>query len=236
MKIEFVIPAFNENGNLQPLVSSIDRQCKKLGISYSILLILQGDDGSRKTVTKLKRKYPVRFLYFPLPLGIGYAYREGFSHILASSTHIITMDADRNHNPSVLPLFIASMKENHADIVVGSRFIRNGSFAEPRLWKRWLSTIVNSLLTHLLGLPVHDISSGYRLIKKEAVMTIRNRLQEKNYPGYMEFILRAKSDNMRISEVPITYTPRTWGVSKMRAFDTLADYIGFVIRQTVFHS
>jgi dolichol-phosphate mannosyltransferase len=229
MKIFCVIPAYKEKGNLQELSDSLVNIFLKNKIGFKILYVIQGNDGSRELIKKIQKKRPqIEYIYFENPLGIGNAYKAGFTNIPNNFSHILTMDADLNHNPNDLPKFIKTMISNHSDIVIGSRYITGGSFNDKRIWKRIISNLTNKLLIFLLRLPIHDISSGYRLIKSETVFNILPKLTEKGYPSYMEFILNANNLGSKINEVPITYTPRIWGKSKMGKIRTLIDYLKFL--------
>lgn len=231
MKILCLIPAYNERGNIEPLVKLLHRSFSSLSLPYFIFFIIQGNDGSAQLLETLKKRYGrLDFISFPKPLGIGRAYREGFHHINKSFSHILTMDADLNHDPDDLSKFLEIMKKMKADIVIGSRFMKQGKFSETRRWKRLASMALNRLLVWLFKLPVNDISSGYRLIRIHVIKEVRDTLHENGYPAYMEFILRSHKQGFSLHEVPITYTPRVWGKSKMNAIKTCRDYMLFLFK------
>jgi dolichol-phosphate mannosyltransferase len=231
MFIFCLIPAYNEKGNLEVLTEKLIKQFRKEKIPFILFFVLQGEDGSLSVIKKLKTKHKqIDYVHYPKPLGIGRAYRVGFDHVPNKVTHIFTLDADLNHHPHYLPEFITCMRKNKADIVIGSRFIYGGKSLDKRIWKRVLSFGMNYFLTSLVGIPVHDISSGFRLMKKEVADKIKSSLREHNYPSYMEFIILSYKSHFRISEISITYTPRIWGVSKMNSWKTLRDYLIFLPR------
>lgn len=231
MKLLCLIPAYNEKCNLPELIKELHSTLKGIGIKYRILFIIQGTDGSLLLIKKLKKTFKeICFLYFLEPLGIGTAYKIGFENIGKEITHILTMDADLNHDPAMIPRFIRVLKRDNTDIIIGSRFMKGGRFQDRRIWKRILSLVTNFLITKLFEIGVHDITSGYRLMKKNIVLTIRNELRETGYPSYMEFIIRAKKYGFTIKELPITYIPRKWGESKMNKIRTSLDYLFFFTR------
>lgn len=231
MKIFCLIPAYNEKGNLLLLIEKLYNLLEKLRVKSEIFFVIQGTDGSEQLLRKIKKTHKeVDWIYFKAPLGIGKAYKEGFKKVKKGYTHVLTLDADLNHDPSVLPSFIKKMKETDGDIIIGSRFMKGGSFNDKRKWKRIISNLVNRFMTFMLGIEIHDISSGYRLMKVEVVEKIRENLIEKGYPGYMEFIIRARREGFKIAEVPIVYTPRIWGTSKIRKGRIFLDYLVFTIR------
>lgn len=229
MKIIILIPAYNEKGNLEILTKTIERQLKKLKINFKILFVLQGTDGSRELISFLKQKKPyLDFIYYKYPLGIGQAYKIGYQHLDKSCTHVLTMDADLNHDIGDLSRFLHAMTEQKCDVVIGSRFIRGGKFADKRLWKKIASIATNKIVTKIIGIRIKDISSGYRLIKKEVINKIHKKLKNKGYPSYMEFIMLTYKSGFKICEVPITYHARLWGQSKINSFTTFIDYLKFV--------
>lgn len=229
MKIFVLIPAFNEKGNLEILINQLENQFKKQNVDHKIFLVLQGNDGSKELIAKLKQKKSyLDFIYYPNPLGIGMAYKIGFNHVDKSATHILTMDADLNHDIKELPALLKFMIKTNSDIIIGSRFITGGKFNDNRVWKKIASSITNKIVTSILGLPIKDISSGYRLIKKEVIGNLKSRLISRGYPSYMEFILLAHKSGFKISEMPIIYHPRIWGKSKISTFNTFIDYIRFL--------
>lgn len=231
MKILCLIPAYNEKGNLTELVKKLSFQLSKIGLQYELLFIIQGTDGSFNLMKKLEKYYKqIHFLYFPKPLGIGTAYQVGFAQIDKTTTHILTLDADLNHDPVLISQFLQALNKEHADIIIGSRFMKGGQFQDRRIWKRVISFIINILITKLFKIDVHDITSGYRLMKKNVVTAIYKDLKESGYPSYMELILQAKIHGFIIKEIPIKYIPRRWGKSKMNKIKTFFDYLFFFIR------
>lgn len=229
MKIFCIIPAYNEKGNLKKLVRLLVKEFKQTKIAYTIFFVLQGQDGSRQLLNSLRRKYPqVEYIYNSNPLGIGKAYREGFRNVHQSATHVLTLDADMNHDPKDIHRFIKTLHTSLSDVVIGSRFIPGGRFQDPRPWKRFMSMNINSLVRFFLRIPIHDITSGYRFMKKEVVTKTLPFLHESGYPFYMEFILKARNLGFTMAEIPITYSARTWGESKMEKGATFLDYMKFL--------
>jgi len=231
MKILCLIPAYNERGNLTELVEKLHRELLIEKVDFKILFILQGNDGSRQLLDKLKKIYPkINYLYQPKPLGIGQAYQLGFNNLDKNYSHILTLDADLNHQPSEIKKLITAWKKTNCDIIIGSRFIAGGHFKDRRLWKRLSSSLINKLIRNYFKINVYDISSGFRLIKREVIENVRGKLKEKGYPAYMELILLARKFGASISEVPISYIPRKWGKSKMNKLKTSLDYLSLLLR------
>lgn len=236
MKIFCLIPAFNEKNNLATLTEKLHHHLSAYKrIFFKIYFVIQGDDGSLDIIRSLKKLYrQVDFIYYPKALGIGKAYKVGFEHVDKNFTHVLTLDADLNHDPKELSKFFRLLKKKNTDIIIGSRFVKGGSFNDKRIWKRLASFGVNFFITKLLKIKVHDITSGYRLIRCEVVDKIKNELKEKGYTSYMEFILLAHKHGFKIKEVAISYKPRKWGKSKMKKIKTLFDYLFFLKRILLF--
>lgn len=231
MKIFCLIPAYNEKGNIKILTSRLDRVLSKLSPEYKIFYVIQGNDGSIELLTKLKRKNRhLDWIYFERPLGIGRAYKIGFSKINNHFSHVLTLDADLNHDPRAIPEFIKEMKKNNTDMVIGSRFIKGGIFDDRRYWKRITSFITNRIITFLVKIKLHDISSGFRFLKREVIEKVGPELSENGYPNYMEMVIKTAKSGYKLSEVPIVYYPRIWGKSKMGKLRTMYDYCGFLGR------
>lgn len=229
MKICAVIPAYNERGNLKILTSRLNAVLKKLKCSYKILFVLQGNDGSRELLIKLKREFPkIDFLHFPYPLGIGLAYRIGFKNVPASYSHIITLDADLNHDPENIKAMLSQLKAKKADLVIGSRFIAGGTFGEKRSWKKLISILVNKVISAVTGIKIKDLTSGYRIFRIEVIRKLLSQLTESGYPAYMEMIIKASRQKFSIIEHPINYRPRIWGKSKIANLKTFFDYTFFL--------
>lgn len=229
MSIFCLIPAYNENGNLLLLTERLVFSLKKTGLDFKIFYVLQGNKQSEKIAANLKKKYPfLDYTYHPQPLGVGKAYQIGFQKTDEKFTHILTMDADLNHDPHQISKFIAKMKKDKCDVVVGSRFSKGGEFSDKRTWKRISSMLINFSVSAALGIKVKDLTSGYRLIKREVVQNVAEKLKEEGYPSYMEFILLTLRSGYKICEIPIKYSSRRWGVSKMRKIPTSIDYLRFL--------
>lgn len=229
MRIFCLIPAYNEKGNLVELSRRLISTLVKEKISFKIFFVIQGDKDAYNLLENLKKTYPqIDYIYFPQPLGIGRAYQIGFQHINKAFTHVLTLDADLNHQPEELPKFLAVWKKSAPDIIIGSRFVPGGKFQDQRAWKKVTSFLVNLVITKFLGIKVHDVTSGYKLIKREVVENIKDHLKETGYPSYMEFMLQAKKSGFKIKEVPINYVPRKWGKSKMGKIKTFLNYLFFL--------
>jgi dolichol-phosphate mannosyltransferase len=125
------------------------------------------------------------------------------------------MDADLSHSPAYLPRMLSLLQE--CDLVIGSRYIRDGGTVNWTIGRILLSWLANRFAATLLQIPVHDITSGYRLFRRNALEWIRT--EEVRSTGYSfegELLYRAHRTGARMIECPIVFHDRTMGVSKLR--------------------
>ncbi len=231
MKIYCIIPAYDETGNLVELNQRLTAVFRRNKIIYKIFYVLQGNKKSCDIVKKIRASNKrIDYIYFQEPLGIGRAYKIGFNKVNSNWTHVLTLDADLNHQPEELPKFIQAYKMSHADFIIGSRFIPGGKSHDRRLWKIFISQLINLTISKIIQVNIHDKSSGYRLIRSSVILRIKDLLVEKDYPSYMELLLLALKSGCKIQEIPITYIPRNWGKSKMGKLKTGYDYFLFLVK------
>lgn len=231
MKIYCLIPAYDETGNLTELSKRLTAVLNKNKIKYKILYVLQGDKKSCELVKKIHtRNKRIDYIHYPKAIGIGRAYKIGFELINDSWTHVLTLDADLNHQPEELPKLLHAYNRTQADLIIGSRFIKGGRSNDRRTWKIVTSKLVNLIINKILGVKILDKTSGYRLIHSSLILKIRDLLKEKGYPSYLELLLLTLKNGSSVYEVPITYVPRRWGKSKMGKLKTSIDYFMFLVK------
>lgn len=138
--------------------------------------------------------------------GYGLALKQGFR--AASGEYIVTLDADLSHDPK----FISSLWVNRqrADVVVASRYCEGGAAQAP-LFRRMLSQVLNWFFTHSFGVPITDLSSGFRLYRADIIKGVE--FEGTSYDALEEILIRIHNDGGRIIEVPFTYLPRMHGTS-----------------------
>jgi dolichol-phosphate mannosyltransferase len=216
-----VIPTYNEAANVLRVVDAVLDASAEAGASCDVLVV---DDSSPDGTGELVAAHPafeaasgasVQLLTRPPRSGLGAAYRAGFACALERGyERIAQMDADLSHPPSRLPALFDALDD--ADVAVGSRYVSGGGVRHWGVHRRLISRGGNIYVRLLLGTPVHDTTAGYKAFRREALEAIEVLDSESNgYAFQIENTWRATRRGLRITEVPILFTDRTAGASKM---------------------
>ncbi len=211
-----VIPTYNEKDNIREITEVVFG----LNQGYHILVVDDSSpDGTGNIVRSLQRKYPGQLFLEERKgkLGLGTAYIHGFKWALANGYRFIfEMDADFSHSPYDLEKLYEACKWNHADVAVGSRYVRGGN-VDNWPWNRNMLSKGGAFYTRLITwIPVKDPTAGFMCYRREVLATIN--LDEVTFVGYafqIEMKFAAWKLGFKIKEVPITFTDRKLGVSKM---------------------
>ena len=228
--LSVVIAAFNEESNIEELTLRIDKALKTYKIPYELIYVIAGTDNTIKIAYELQKKLPITIFYTPQPGGLGYDFKKGFAAVSPSAQYVLTMDADLNHHPEEIPLFLKKIKEKNADIVVGSRVIEGGITENIPGWKRFVSKIANTVFKLITNIPVQDKTSGYRLYKNKVIQQIAPEIHSKNFEFLMEILIIAAKKKYVITEIPITFTYRIHGKSKMNFIKTAMGYAKLLMK------
>lgn len=215
MRITIVIPTYNEAENLPKLVSALF----SLPLDLNILVVDDNSpDGTGQLAEDLAKQNVGRIdvLRRPGKMGLRSAYLNGFQKILDSDADaIVQMDADFSHDPLVLTEMAKLLETN--DVVLGSRYVSGGSVDEKwPIWRKWLSAFGNFYARTILGLPLHDVTTGYRMWRSTTLKQMPfERIQATGYIFLVEMIYLAHCLKFRIGEAPIYFADRRFGKSKM---------------------
>lgn len=210
-----VVPTFNERDNLPVLIDGL------LQIpSLSVLVVDDGSpDGTGNVADALAREHPDRIsvLHRTGRPGLGLSYIDGLRHALTTGVPLVCqMDADLSHSPADLPRLLAAAE--HADLVIGSRYVAGGRIRNWPLHRRLLSAFANRYIRAITGLGIRDGTSGFRCWRREALEQIPfDRILSDSYAFLVELAWETASRGSRIAEVPITFVERRQGVSKLSA-------------------
>lgn len=215
MKITIVLPTYNEAENLPKLVSALF----SLPLDLRVLIVDDNSpDGTGRIADELTSAYPGRIdvLHRPGKQGLRSAYLNGFQKILdGDSQAIVQMDSDFSHEPSALVEMAKLLESN--DVVLGSRYVKGGSVdGRWSLWRKSLSAFGNYYARTILGLPLHDVTTGFRMWRRETLQQLPfERIQSNGYVFLVEMAYLAHCLEFKIGEAPIYFADRRWGKSKM---------------------
>ena len=213
MKPLVVIPTYNERENIKGITAEI------LASSPEVEVLIVDDnspDGSGRLADEMAAANPrVRVMHRAGKLGLGSAYIEGFKYALANGYgYVMEMDADYSHDPAEIPNFIAAMKDS--DVVVGSRYIggvRILNWPIKRLMLSYSASIYTRLIT---GLNLIDCTSGFKCFKREVLEALDlGRIHSDGYSFQIEMNFLCQQKGFRLKEIPIVFTERMQGHSKM---------------------
>jgi dolichol-phosphate mannosyltransferase len=236
MKLSVVIAAYNESENIGPLTSRLIATLDGMEDSrWELIYVIEGTDDTRLIAQAFADEgHSIRILYNAEPSGLGNAFRKGFEAIAADTDVVITLDADLNHRPEEIPKLVHALLERNVDIVVGSRKV-SGSITEGTpLWKRVLSGTFSHSMTRLIGLPVDDLTSGYRAYRYDALSKIS--FQTTGFAFLPEMLMRAHALGFRIVEEPIHFVYRTAGRSKLKFLPTAWSYVALLCRFSIWNA
>ncbi len=216
LKTSIVIPTFNEAENIPIIIQRL------FGLDIPSLNVLVVDDnspdGTGEIADQLAEKYSgkIDVLHRKGKLGLGTAYIEGFKICLSKGAErIVQMDADFSHNPEKVTLLLTNL-ENY-DMVLGSRYVEGGSLdREWAFWRKGLSSFGNFYARMILGMPIRDVTGGFRAWKRETLLGIPlERVKSQGYAFQVEMGYITHLTGYRIKEIPIYFADRSRGDSKM---------------------
>jgi glycosyltransferase involved in cell wall biosynthesis len=209
-----VIPTYEEALNITEVLS-------RLRAAVPEVDVLVVDDSSPDGTADLARATAAELgqidvLVRPKKDGLGNAYRDGFrTGIDRGYEVLVQMDADLSHDPAALPSLLAAIDEG-AEAVIGSRYIPGGSVPHWPWHRRALSKWGNRYACFVLGMTVHDATAGFRAYRVDALEAIDVfTTRAKGYGFQIETAYRISRAGRRLAEVPITFTDRVRGASKM---------------------
>jgi dolichol-phosphate mannosyltransferase len=213
MKALVVMPTYNE---AESVVGVID-QVLAADPRVDVLIVDDGSpDGTARLVAERAAGEPrVRLLERSAKQGLGAAYRAGFAWGLQRGYEaLVEMDADLSHPPDRLPALLGGLAE--ADLVIGSRYVPGGRTVNWSPLRKAISRGGNAYVRLALGLPVHDSTAGYRAYRRQVLEALPvSAVQSNGYCFQVEMAHRTWQEGFRVVEVPIAFTERATGVSKM---------------------
>lgn len=212
MKTTVMIPTYNECENIEMLVKAVLKFPK-----IEVLVIDDNSpDGTWKIVKRLMKKDKrISLLLRRKNRGRGLAGVAGYKYCLKQKpNYIIEMDADFSHNPDYIPDFLKAIKK--ADIVLGSRMVKEGSDKDRGIIRRVVTKLANLYIKIMLGVKVNDCNSGYRCFRRNVLDEINpNKLISEGPDIVQEVLYKAHLKGFIIKEIPIEFIDRKLGKSKL---------------------
>lgn len=213
MKSLIIIPTYNELNNIQKLIPALLDM-------YPDINVLVVDDNSPDGTAEYVKNYSekdsrVNLIKRDGKLGLGTAYVAGFKFMLANGYDaVIQMDADFSHDPKEIENFLNSI--THYDLVIGSRYIEGVRVINWPIRRLLLSYFANLYTRIITGMPVKDATGGFKCIRKAVLESINlDRIQSNGYSFQIEMNFIAWKKKFKIVEIPITFSDRIRGSSKM---------------------
>ncbi len=213
MRALVVIPTYNEAGSVEQVIDLVLAADQRA----DVLVVDDGSpDGTAGLVERRLAGEPRLHLERrTAKQGLGAAYRAGFAWGLARGYDaLVEMDADLSHPPDRLGALLDGLAT--ADLVIGSRYVPGGRTVNWARLREAVSRGGNAYVRLALGMPVHDATAGYRAYRREVLEALPvEAVQSNGYCFQVEMVHRTWQEGFQVAEVPITFTERTAGVSKM---------------------
>ena len=229
MQVSIIVPTYNEAENLGKLVSAL------FSLPLDLRVVLVDDnspDGTGRIADELAHdEKQLHVIHRPGKLGVRSAYMAGFRYALENGAGAVgQMDADFSHDPARIPDMVGLLESY--DMVLGSRYVPGGSVdLDWPLWRKALSGFGNFYARTILGMPLHDMTTGFRMWRRQTLggMPLA-RVRSNGYAFLVEMAYLAYCLEYRIAELPIYFADRKFGKSKMslRIQAEAALRVGFV--------
>jgi dolichol-phosphate mannosyltransferase len=211
-----VVPTYNEIENIEELIRRV------MGLRFSFDLLIVDDsspDGTAEKVKELQKEFPNRLHLQSRQgkLGLGTAYIFGFKWALANEyTYIFEMDADFSHNPDDLVKLFEACYHEGFDVAIGSRYIKGVNVVNWPMQRVLMSYFAGYYVRFITGMPIMDTTAGFKCYKAKVLETINlDKIKFVGYAFQIEMKFLAWKYGFKIKEVPIIFTDRTKGQSKM---------------------
>lgn len=216
-----IVPAFNEAGSISEVLTELK------SFNYHVLVV---SDGSSDTTSDIARSMGVRVLDLPLNLGVGGALRAGFRLAVKEKyTAVVQVDADGQHPADEIINLIMAANDNRAQLVIGSRFLSDGTSMNVGATRRLVMRILANSSSKATGTHITDTTSGFRIIC-EPLLTKYSKSFPTNYLGdTYEAVVAAGRSGYKVIEIPVALHERTSGQSTA----SIAQSVRFTIKGIV---
>ena len=211
-----IIPTYNERENIE----TVTRAVMSLPQPFELLVVDDNSsDGTADIVRSLMKEYPDR-IHLEVragKLGLGTAYIHGFRWALSKGyDYVFEMDADMSHNPADLVRLYKSCKEDGNDLAIGSRYIKGVNVVNWPIGRVIMSYYASVYVRLITGMPIKDATAGFKCYRRRVLESIElDRIRFMGYAFQIEMKFTAWKLGFKLKEVPIIFTDRQEGVSKM---------------------
>jgi len=208
-----VVPTYNERENVGALVSQLHQ------IAPDVDVLLVDDNSPDNTATVAEELFGANPRFSVVrrkaPRSFGQSVLDGYRiGVERGYARVVQMDADFSHDPNTVPALIHAARDAH--LVIGSRYCRGGRVANWPWHRRLLSRFANQYVASIIGIAIRDSTSGFRCWTRRALQSLLEiNLTSDGYAFQVEAVFRAQRAGLRVVEVPITFTDRRAGQSKM---------------------
>ncbi len=211
-----IIPTYNEKENIERMV----RKVFSLPVAFELLIVDDGSpDGTAQIVKNLQNEFgkKLHLLERKGKLGLGTAYIAGFKYAIQHKfDYIFEMDCDFSHNPDDLVNLFNACAKDGADLSIGSRYVKGGKVVNWPIDRILMSYFASLYVRIVLWINIHDTTAGFKCYKRNVLEKINlDAIKFIGYAFQIEMKYKVKKAGFKIKEVPITFTDRTAGESKM---------------------
>ena len=213
-RILIIMPMYNEKENIRQILLEVLKQDERINI---LIIDDNSPDGTGEIADEIvSQNSRVSVIHRAGKLGLGTAYVVGFKYALEKNYDLVfEMDSDFSHDPKYLAGMIA-MAESGYDLVVGSRWVKNGGIENWPKSRELLSRYASIYSRLVTGIPVHDTTAGFQCFKKEVLKAIDlDGLKSGGYSFQIETKFKVHRKGFKIGELPIIFKDRIEGFSKM---------------------
>ena len=239
MRVVIVLPTYNERENILTLLKNLEAIAPSIENHVLWYLVVDDNspDGTQEEVRLYQKKHTNVSLVTGTKEGLGKALLRGlgYAQVALKADILVQMDADLSHDPNALPKFLTAI-DRGADIAIGSRYISGGSI--PENWgihRKIFSIVGNSIVRFGLGFTqVHDWTGGYRVFRSKLFDAVKNEMSL--YRGYVfqiAFLHKLLIRKIKIVEIPIRFTDRLYGKSKIAPSEYIHDVLEYVVSERI---
>ncbi len=213
MKALVIVPTYNERENIAAIIKAVLKESAELEI---LVVDDNSPDGTAKIVAEMQKENgKIHILKRNGKMGLGSAYVAGFKFAIQQKyDYILEMDADFSHDPDEIPRMLEAIKNN--DLVIGSRYLNGINVVNWPLRRLILSYFAAKYVRFITGMPLNDPTGGFKCFRREVLEKIDlDDIISDGYSFQIEMNFRTWCNNFRIKEIPIIFTDRRSGHSKM---------------------